>query len=298
MIFTLKETPHKAVKVYFTNSFEQQKLENIKKICRKHEEMGIKWAIFPDHIAYLGPKEKNPIGFVMEYRATGRSLEDDDLYTGLCESLSKQDLNRTVRDSLDLCRQVLNQTYFLSQNGFLVSDYSRPNFAYLDSSPFIQMWDVDSFGYGTYFSYMQDSVHLTRTYDSTSKEELIEKCNELAYIFAFLTLTIGDTPLDRRGVFVYDLPNYAEAKRKELVPKNVWVLFEKVFRKEVKASIPALLVALEAAKKDPICTVTYRKLLSQIGFIDSHKIIKRIMKIFLLLGIVIAAALTIGYFLR
>lgn len=263
-LYGIQNVPNKLAKIFKKKKLSIQKYNNMKNTVGKNRKLQIQWAVFPEDILYYDPNRINPAGFIESYAYAKKTLDNDPLYLGNID-LSDEYLNKTVFDSLDLCIKVVRQIKFLNCFGFFVSDYTLGNFAYGSDSNYIQMWDTDSFGYGSYFSGYCDGNKQTIDYDITKKASAIDFCNECLYIFAYEILTLGDTPISEySGKYKLENPNYPFAYRKNLIPDNLLDLFSNVFNRRKPASVNALLYELCEATKSVKSGQTYRTLLKDV----------------------------------
>lgn len=258
--------PGLIAKIFKKNKLSAGKYNNILRTQNINRMLDISWALFPLDVLFYDEECLIPVGFTEKYAQVKGDLNDNPLYLGDID-LPDEYLNTRLSVSLELCLKIVRQVRYLSSYGFLVSDFNMSNFAPDPADGHIQMWDTDSFGYGTFFSGYCAGNQTSRTYDLSKKNGAIDFSGEALYLFVFSILALGDTPISElTGRFKYDNPNCAVGYRKALFPENLWHLFEEVFHGEKEASAEILLQQLHLARKKcaghPELDKTYKELLS------------------------------------
>lgn len=265
-LYTVRGDEGLVAKVFKKDKLPINKLENLVRLQGINDVMDISWAIFPQDILYYDEALTIPVGFTERYVATLSNLGDDPLYIGDLPSMTDEQLEVNISQSLKLVLKIVRQIRYLNQYGFYVSDYNPMNFSYRgDSFELMQMWDTDSFSFDRYFSGYIAGDKVSREYDVTTQIGAIDFCSEGLYVFAFKMLTLGDAPIsEKRGTFKYDRPTYPNFFRKNMIPKNLWELFEAVFHGEKEASTEVLLrelvIAIDILRQNPSQDITYRQL--------------------------------------
>lgn len=268
-LYTVRGNDALVAKVFKKGKLSVNKLENLMKLQGINDEMEISWAIFPQDMLYYDEAMTIPVGFTECYIATMSNLGDDPLYIGDLPSMTDEQLEVNISQTLKLVLKIVRQVRYLNQYGFFISDYNPMNFSYRgDSFDLMQMWDTDSFSYDRYFSGYIAGDKVSREYDVTTKTGAIDFCNEGLYVFAFKMLTLGDPPISEiRGSFKYDRPAYPNYFRKNMIPTNLWKLFEDVFHGEKEASTEVLLrelvVAVDDLRRNPSQDLTYLQLTNE-----------------------------------
>ena len=265
-LFRVADNPGFVAKIFKKDKLPLNKFINISKLQGINSTMDISWALFPVETIFYDAEHTSPAGFVENYINCNENLDDDPLYLGDI-NLSDSYMNKRLSSSLNICLKVTRQVKHLNTYGFLVSDYNMGNFAADDpTSPFIQMWDTDSFGRENFFSGYCSGCKTSREYDISKKAGAIEFCNEALYQFVFSVLSLGDTPISEfSGKFKYDNPNYGALYRKRLFPADLWILFEDVFRGKKLPSVEILILELQKTldlfNANPHIDRTYKELL-------------------------------------
>ena len=265
-LYTVRGNEKLVAKVFKKGKLSVNKLENLIKLQGINDVMEISWAIFPLDMLYYDEEMTIPVGFTERYIATMSNLGDDPLYIGDLPNMTDEHLEVNISQTLKLVLKIVRQVRYLNQYGFYISDYNPMNFSFRgDNFDLMQMWDTDSFGYDRYFSGYIAGDKVSRDYDVTTKTGAIDFCSEGLYVFAFKMLTLGDPPISEiRGTFKYDRPAYQNYFRKNMIPNNLWKLFDAVFHGEKEASTEVLLrelvVAVDDLRRNPSQDVTYRKL--------------------------------------
>lgn len=272
-LFRVADNPGFVAKVFKKDKLPLNKFINISKLQGINSKMDISWALFPVETLFYDEAHRFPAGFIESYINTKGNLDDDPLYLGDID-LSDSHMNKRLSSSINICLKVARQVKHLNTYGFLVSDYNMGNFsADNPSSPFIQMWDTDSFGRENFFSGYCSGCKTSREYDISKKEGAIDFCNEALYQFVFSVISLGDTPISEfSGKFKYDNPNYGALYRKRLFPADLWSLFEDVFRGNKLPSTEILILNLQKTlnlfNENPHLDRTYKELLKDM--LSSH----------------------------
>lgn len=268
-LYMVDGNPNLIAKIFKKDRLSASKYKNIVKLQNINQTLEIPWALFPIDVVFYDTACTIPAGFTESFARTNGDLDDNPLYLGDID-LPDEYLNTHLSYSLDLCLKVVRQVRYLNSFGFLISDFNMGNFALNKAhSDCIQMWDTDSFGYENFFSGYCAGSKTSREYDITKKDGAIDFCSEALYLFAFSVLSLGDAPISEfSGKFKFDNPNYGALYRKDLFPRNLWKLFEEVFRGEKEPSVEILLqqlhLALQKCRALPSEDKTYKQLLSPI----------------------------------
>lgn len=254
-------------KIYSIDELSWEKYTNLKKIVGINKQHNIPFAAFPSDLLFYDSDCNIPAGFIEDLVESGESLDNNPLYLGNIVDCSESKLKTKQSESVALCLKIVRQICYLNIFGFIISDYNYANFSQLEpGSPFIQMWDVDSFGYGKYFSGIDAGYRLSREYDLSLKQEVIASCYDELYLFAFSILSLGDYPISEiDGVFKYIKKEYLSKpiaqSRKKLFPARLWNLFIDVFTLKKEPSAETLLtelaITLQELKENPDQDKTY-----------------------------------------
>ncbi len=267
-LYHIEDGSKRIAKIYKKGNLSLNKFKHIQNVVGMNAMAGISWAQYPDHLIYADEEHTMPVGLVENYVETEMNLDDDLLYLGDLD-LPKKILKRKVSSSVELCLKIVRQVMYLGSCGFCVCDFNTGNFAYIKgNNRAMQMWDTDSFGYERYFAPYCAGQKSNREYDFSKSIETIDFCTDALLLFAFSILSLGDSPVsDVSGKFKYDNPKYFASYRKAFFPKNLWNMFESVFRGEKLPSAETLLYELYVAWKHfeevPGDDMSYAKLLHQ-----------------------------------
>lgn len=269
-LYRLHETSDLIAKIFKKGKLPENKLASLMKLQGINEVMEISWAIFPRDILYFDKELTIPVGFTESYIETASNLGEDPLYLGNVLELPDEQLDLPISQTLRLVLKIVRQVRYLNQYGFYISDYNPMNFSFRsDDYELMQMWDTDSFSYERFFSGFIAGDKTSREYDVTKKLGTIDFCNEALYIFAFKMLTLGDAPISElRGTFKYDKESYPNLFRKNMIPSNLWKLFDDVFHGKKEASTEALLrelvVATDELGRNPSQDKTYLRVINEV----------------------------------
>ena len=254
-------------KIFRTRKLSRAKWENLKKITSSDSFLRYSWAILPSKLLYYDREGCYPAGFLEAYVNTNCNLSEAELYLGNID-LPDEILDTRLSDTLEIAIKVTRQVCVLNCCGFLVSDFNIRNFSFpVNKKAAIQMWDTDSFAYGSYFSDFWDGNNMSIDYDTSQKKNAIRFCNEALYQFVFSLLSLGDHPISgSSGSFKYENSEYIAYFRKKLFPENLWKLFFDMFRGNCEPS-PTLLLFELCQAKDVLrrndTNHTYKQLLAE-----------------------------------
>lgn len=267
-LYKISDQSSLIAKIFKKGKLPENKLASLMYMQGINDAMEISWAIFPQDMLYFDPELTIPVGFTESYTATSSNLGEEPLYLGNILDLPDEHLDVRISQTLLLVLKIVRQVRYLNQYGFYLSDYNTMNFSFrADNYDLMQMWDTDSFSFGRYFSGFIAGDRTSKEYDVTSKLGTIDFCNESLYIFAFKMLTLGDAPISEiRGTFKYDRESYQNMFRKDMIPDNLWKLFDDVFHGRKEASTEVLLQELVTAVdnlcKNPSQDMTYLQLIN------------------------------------
>lgn len=312
VLYRLKNDSSHIAKIFRKNSFSPNKYKNTKKILDIKILNELNWALFPTDILYFDQNRSIPVGIVEKFAPKSTGLDKNTLYIGELSELSEEDKKTRVSDSIDICIKLTRQIILLNSLGFIISDFNMGNFALNpNNADNIQMWDTDSFGFSQYFSGYCSGDPTTREYDISKKIEAIDFCNESLYLFVFIVMSLGDTPISQfsPGMFKYNNENYAAIYRKKFFPSKLWGLFDDVFNNKRYPSVEILLRTLIESKRELIKNeqnnLSYGELLKKIEEqIDPpsppkprifQKIIK-VVAILLFISLIVLSCCAFGYF--
>ena len=262
--------PNLIAKIFKKGKLPENKLANLMRLQGINEQMEISWAIFPREMLYYDSDLTIPVGFIESFIVTSSNLGEEPLYMGNVLDLPDEHLDVSISQTLLLVLKIVRQVRYLNQYGFYLSDYNPMNFSFRgDNYDLMQMWDTDSFSYRHYFSGFIAGDRTSREYDVSHKQGTIDFCNESLDIFAFKMLTLGDAPISEiRGTFKYDKESYQNLFRKDMIPENLWKLFEDVFHGRKEASTEVLLrelvVAVDDLRRNPSRDVTYLQIINAV----------------------------------
>ncbi len=254
-IYRIKDDSSRIAKIYKEGELRENKFNNLNKMVGMNHALQIEWAIFPEDILYFDHEMNEPAGFVEKYVQAKDNLGDNPLYIGNLDIESAINLAKStkVSNSLELCIKVVRQVCYLNCFGFYISDFNAYNFSDLPSDKnVLQMWDADSFGYQNYFSGLCPWTYMTKEYDLTKKSEAMELCNEALISFVFQIMSLGDSPIGKKGNFRYDNPKYACAWKKCFFPLNTYNYLRDIYVNKKDVSPEALLKHLVKAKSELI----------------------------------------------
>lgn len=240
------------IKIFRKNQCSSEKLGNIEKLIRMKPFPDLPWVAFPEEIVYYDEACTVPAGFTEKFIPSKENLEDNPLFWGDFGNIPRHYLLRSTSDLIDLCIKVVRQVCYLNVFGFYLSDFTLSNFSVLkENHPYIQMWDTDSFGYGSYWEkyFSPDYVPYIPIYEagSLSKSRVIQACNDALFQFVFRILSLGDGPVAAESrMFKYEDPdNYY---RKSFIPDNIWECIFDFYHGNQKMSAEELLYQLVLAK--------------------------------------------------
>lgn len=276
-LYIIEGNPSLVAKVFKKGKLSANKFDNLQKIAGMNNSLEVDWALFPIDMLFSDSEAKNPAGFTESFASIEQDLSDNPLYAGQLEDMPFKYLNTKLSINIDLCIRVVRQVCYLNVFGFFVSDYNTGNFAIIKNNDrYIQMWDTDSFGYDTYFSGYCSGEKTTKDYDTSTKIGAIDFCIEAIYIFVFLLLSLGDSPIsENNSNFKYDNPNYPFLYRSSLIPEDIWKLFFDVFTEKKIPSVESLLhqltLALKKLEDNPSTDLTYGDLLKDVLKKEEHK---------------------------
>ena len=270
-LYKVKNQRQLIAKIFNKGELPAKKIANLKNIVGINKRYDIPFAAFPEELIYYDTGCSVPAGFTETLVSSGENLGENPLYLGNITDCPKSKLNTRLSDSIDLCLKVVRQVCYLNVLGFFISDFNYSNFSLVSqTNPYVQMWDVDSFGYGKYFSEIDAGYRLSRSYDYSTKKDAIASCYEELYLFAFSILSLGDYPISEKdGVFKYSKSDYLSRpiaqSRKKLIPNKLWNLFSDVFTHKKGPSAETLLdqlnLTVQELKSNPSQDKTYAELL-------------------------------------
>lgn len=272
VLYRIKGQYQTIAKIFNKEELPGNKFSNLKNIAGINKRYDISFAAFPEDLLYYDSDCKIPAGFTEALVSSGENLGENPLYLGNISDCPTSKLDTRQSESIELCLKIVRQVCYLNVLGFFISDFNYSNFSIPSSNnPYVQMWDVDSFGYGKYFSEIDAGYKLSRDYNYSVKRDAIASCYDELYLFVFSILSLGDYPMSEKdGVFKYSKSDYLSRpiaqSRKKLFPTPLWNLFSDVFTRKKEPSAEALLDQLSATyqdlKKNSYKDKSYRELLS------------------------------------
>lgn len=272
VLYKIKDNDKEIAKVFNKDELPADKFSNLKNIVGINKRYDIPFVAFPVDLLFYDAERTVPAGFTEALVESGENLGENPLYLGNIADCPEEKLNIPQSASIDLCLKIVRQVCYLNVLGFFISDFNYSNFSTISSnSPYVQMWDADSFGYGKYFSGIDAGYRLSRAYNYSVKSEAVESCFDELYLFVFSILALGDYPISEKdGVFKYSKSEYLSTSiaqlRKKVFPTELWELFSDVFTQKKGASAEALLyqltISIQKIKELPSADRTYAELLS------------------------------------
>ncbi|MEE0954244.1 MAG: hypothetical protein U0L49_00340 [Eubacterium sp.] len=269
-LYRAKGEPDTIAKIFKKDKLSADKFQNIKALVAMKEKPDTDWAVFPENVLYYDADLSKPAGFTEHFVNAGGNLDGNPLFLGDPFNVPDEYLEKKQSYAIEICLKIVRQVCYLNTLGFFISDYNLGNFApSLTDGNRMQMWDTDSFGYGSYFGkffspdYVESSLHTP--YDIKTKEGAVSICNDALYQFVFMILSLGDSPIsERKKSFKYDNPSYFAQFKRKFFPKSLWNHMEEVFRgtkpPSAEALMHRLLYTLRMLKENPNADKTFRQL--------------------------------------
>ena len=247
-IFQVKGVSGLVAKIFKKDKLPPQKYVNIKAVQGANRILDVPWALFPIDVLYYDPECRIPAGFTEGQANTKGDLDEHPLYMGDLD-IDECYLDTRITQTLETCIRIVRQVKYMNVYGFLLSDFNAGNFAMVeDCADSLQMWDTDSFGYGTFFSGFYSGNRTSREYDISRKMGAMGFCNEQLYLLIFSLLSLGDYPInEKNGTFKYDDSEYYALFRQSFFPGSLWNLFRDVFGNGKLPSVDMLLCELHNA---------------------------------------------------